>query len=114
MTEIKGLSELNKKLNKLKGIKTSKAMLSAAYTLQKYSMENAPVDTGFLEQSHESAEVENGAEMRVTANYAIYQELGTEKMPANAFVRRSIDEHSEDIVKVVANQIDKDIGEESK
>ncbi len=114
MTEIKGLPELNKKLKKLKGIKTGKALLAGAYTLQRYSMENAPVDTGFLRQSHESAEVENGAEMRVTANYAIFQEFGTEKMPANAFVRRSIDENSEDIVKAVANQIDKDIGEESK
>lgn len=111
MDEVKGLKELNEKLEKLAGIKSKKSLLAGAYLLQKYSMENAPVKTGFLRESHESTETENGAEMIVNAEYGIYVEYGTEKMAPRGFVRKAIDEHEKDIVEAVANQIQKDIKE---
>ena len=107
--EIKGLKELLKNFGNLKELNTSKSLLKGAYTLQKYSMENSPVKTGFLRQSHESIETGEGAEMHVNANYAYYQEFGTEKMPERGFVRKSIDEHSEEIVNVVGQDIENEI-----
>lgn len=101
--EIEGLDKLNEKLNKLKKIPTAKALLKGAYLLQRYSMENAPVRTGFLRQSHESVEVEKGAELRVNAEYSFYVEM---KKP---YVRPAIDEHSDEIVKVVSDGIENEV-----
>lgn len=114
MDEVQGLRELNEKINKLVGIKTIKSLLAGAYTLQIFSMENAPVKTGFLRESHESVEVDNGAEMRVNANYAIYQEMGTEKMPARGFVRKAIDEKGNEILQAIGNEIQKEVIKEVK
>jgi HK97 gp10 family phage protein len=72
-------------------------------------MQNAPVKTGFLKNSHSSREAGDGAEMIVAANYAFYVEYGTSKMSARAFVRRAMDEHMDDIAKAVANQVEAEI-----
>lgn len=108
MSEIKGLDELLKKLSKLENPST-KSLLAGALTLQKYSMENAPVKTGFLKASAESNEIEGGAELRFTANYSAYVELGTSKWAGKPFVRPAIDEHSTEIVKAVADKVEEDI-----
>jgi HK97 gp10 family phage protein len=109
MANIKGLDELLAQLENLKQLEFSKAALAGAFTLQKYSMENAPVKTGFLRASHESVETENGAEMRVNANYSFYIEYGTKKRPAHPFVRPAIDNHSTEIVEAIKNEIEKQI-----
>lgn len=104
-----GLDKLSNKFRNLKGIKPNKSLLAGAYVLQRYSMQNAPVDTGFLRSSHHSEETEKGAEMEVSAHYAIYQELGTSRMPAHPFVRPAIDTHEKDILKAIEQQLQKDI-----
>lgn len=105
---IKGLDKLSAQLNRIKDI-SPKAILAGAFTLQKYSMQNAPVKTGFLRNSHESRETRDGAEMIVNADYAFYVEFGTSKMGAKPFVRPAIDIHSKDVAKAVALQIQNDI-----
>lgn len=111
MTDIQGLSQLLSKLSELEGIGDNpKAMLAGAFVLQRYSQENAPVgETGFLKGSISSREVTDGAEVFVGADYGFYQEFGTSKMQAHPYIRPAIDEHSQDIVNAVAEQIQKDI-----
>ena len=86
-------------------------MLAGAYTLQVASQNNAPVKTGYLKSSAESSETDNGAEMAFTADYSYYQEFGTSKMQGKFYVSRAVDEHSNDIVESIGNQMQKDIGE---
>ena len=113
MEDIQGLAKLNKQLSKLKGIgKNKKAILKGGFVLERYSKENAPVLTGALRASGHTVESEDGAEVIFDVNYAWIREVGNEKTPANGYVRRAIDEHSEDIVKAVAEQLDKDIKKE--
>lgn len=92
----------------MKGL-TPHSLLAGAYKLQGYAMENAPVDTGNLRNSFESVETDSGAEMRVNTDYAYFVEVGTIKMKAQPYVRPAIDEHEADIVKAIANQIEKDM-----
>jgi HK97 gp10 family phage protein len=106
---IKGLDTVLAQLESLKQLEFTKAALAGALTLQKYSMENSPVKTGFLRASHESVETENGAEMRVNANYSYYLEFGTKKRPAHSFVRKAVDEHSTEIVEAIKNEIENQI-----
>jgi HK97 gp10 family phage protein len=84
-------------------------MLAGALVLLKYSMDNAPVETGFLKNSGESHETEKGAEMIFHTDYAYHVEMGTSKMPAQPYVRPAADEHEQDIVKAVGKQIEKDM-----
>jgi len=108
--KLDGFDELMGKLEKLKGIKTNTAMLAGAMKLQGYAQENAPYKTGYLRSSAESHETENGAELEFGAEYSLYQEKGTSKMPGKFYVTRAIDEHSDDIVTAVGNQIEKELG----
>jgi cellulose biosynthesis protein BcsQ len=107
--EIPGLKELTEQINNIKDIKPGKPLLAGAYTLQKFSMENAPVRTGFLRNSHESSETEDGAEMRVTANYAFSVEFGNSKWEGKPYVRPAIDEHSKDILEAIKEELEKEI-----
>jgi HK97 gp10 family phage protein len=107
--EIQGLDKLLTQINQLGKKISPHILLKGAQVLQRLSMENAPVRTGFLRQSHESNETENGAQMVVHAEYAIYQELGTYKMPAKGFVRRAIEEGREEILKTIKNGIEEEI-----
>jgi HK97 gp10 family phage protein len=107
--DVKGLQELLSKLDKLKGIKSSKSLLAGALALQKFAQENAPVLTGYLRSSADSKEIDNGAELEFGANYSYYQEFGTENMGGKFFVTRAIDEHSDDIVKAVGTQMEKEV-----
>ena len=109
MTKIEGLEELQKQLNKLKKTPTKKALLAGAYTLQRFSMINAPYKTGFLKSSHSSRETQEGAVMEVAVNYAFFQEFGCKNSPGHPFVRPAIDEHSTDIVEAVAKEVEEEI-----
>jgi HK97 gp10 family phage protein len=106
---IKGLDKLTAQLKSIKEVDKGKALLAGAFTLQKYSMENTPVKTGFLRNSHESRQTGDGAEVRVNANYAFYVEFGTSRMGAKPFIRPAMDEHMQEIVNAVAEQVEKDI-----
>ena len=104
-------AKLTKQLKALKGL-TPHALLSGALVLEKFSKQNAPVLTGALRASGHSRETEQGAEVVFDVNYAFYVEMGTEKRPANPFVRSAIDEHQTEIVEAVAKQINDDIKKE--
>lgn len=108
MSEIKGLRELQAQLKKLENVNPH-SLLAGALILQKYSMENAPVDTGFLRNSAISRETDKGAELAYQANYAYYVEFGTSKQEAQPYIRPAIDEHSDEVLQAVADQIQKDI-----
>jgi len=106
-------AKLQKQLQSLKGL-TPHALLAGAFVLERYAKENAPVDTGFLRESIFSRQTEQGAEVVVGANYGFYQEFGSTHNAAQPYLRPAVDEHSEDIVKAVAIQIDKDLAEKLK
>jgi HK97 gp10 family phage protein len=111
MSDIQGMDQLLAKLKKLKELKDNPdALLAGAFVLEKYSKENAPVLTGFLRASGSSRKAGKKAEVIFSADYALPVEMGTAKRPPNGFVRRALDEHSDDIVKAVGEEISKDIG----
>jgi hypothetical protein len=101
MTE--GLSKLLSQFEGLKDIDFSDSLVGAGYILQKKSMENAPVRTGFLRNSHETVKTEKGAEVRVNAEYAWYVEI---KKP---YMRPAIDEVSDEMIAYVHNSLDKQL-----
>jgi HK97 gp10 family phage protein len=110
MAEIKGLKDLLAQFESIKNLDMSQALLAGAITLQRYSMENAPVDTGYLRASHTSTTNENGAQMEVNTEYAYYVEYGTKKRQAHPFVRPAIDEHSNEILAAIKADLEKQIG----
>ena len=88
---------------------SNKPLLAGAFVLQRYSMENAPVLTGFLRNSHNSREIDDGAQVEVGAEYAHYVEFGTKNMSARSFLRKAGDEHHNEIVEAVKNEAEKEI-----
>jgi HK97 gp10 family phage protein len=108
MQTIIGLDKLQKQLSEIPGILENKhALLMGAFVLQRFSMINAPVKTGFLRGSMISRETDKGAEMEVGAEYAGYVEFGTAKWTGKPYVRPAIEEHSTEIVKAVKDEVDK-------
>ena len=83
---------------------SNKPLLAGALVLQRYSMQNAPVLTGFLRNSHSSRETNDGAQVEVGAEYAHYIEFGTSKMSARPFLRPALDEHRNEIVEAIEKQ----------
>lgn len=111
---IQGLSELQNKLKKLKGVKDNKtALLTGAFKLEGLIKESGliPVVTGFLKSSGVSRKNENGAEVAWTANYSEFIEFGTSKMKAQPFIRPTIDSHSDEVVDAVAKVLKDDISD---
>jgi HK97 gp10 family phage protein len=102
---MKGLDAFLKKLDALADIEGTKGMLASAMVIQRYSQENAPVDTGFMRSSPTTEETDNGALLKYGANYSYYQEFGTQYMEGRFFVQRAIDEHQDDALKAAQNQI---------
>jgi len=77
--------------------------------LQRYSMDNAPVLTGFLRTSHGSRETNDGAQVEVGAEYAHYVEFGTSRMGAKSFLRKAGDEHRNEIIDAIKAEAAKEI-----
>ena len=113
-SEIKGLKELNAKLQKLGNITHNKALLGGAIKLQELSQPESPFETGFLRSSHSSRETNEGAEMIVSAEYAVYQHEGTKYMEGRQWISKAIDEHSSEIVNAVSKTEKKLIESEAK
>lgn len=108
---IKGLDELKAQLKRISELDRSKALLAGALILQRYSMENAPVKTGFLRNSHEARQNRAGAELVVKANYAYYVEFGTKKWSGKPYVRPAMDTKGNEIAKAVGEQVENQIRE---
>lgn len=102
MADIRGLAELNEKLRALGNLSHRKALLAGAIKLQELSQRESPVDTGFLRASHSSEETEEGAQMVVSAEYAIYVHEGTRYMQGREWISKAIDGGTNQIVDAVA------------
>lgn len=91
--EFKGLNELNRKLSKVSAQQTKTLMneivLKRSGDLQRVAMQKAPVDTGFLKRSIQLEHIPAITQGRTyaTAEYAIFQELGTRYQPGTPFMR---------------------------
>lgn len=106
--QIEGLKELQKKLQKISKIaENPDCLLKAAQVIQKYSMQNAPVKTGFLRNSHKVRKSQKGAMLEVAANYALWVEMGTSKMAGKHYLKRAINEHGEEAVNATAEEVKK-------
>ena len=108
--QIEGMAALQSRLDKI--VRESPeafklGLVKGAYILMRASMQNAPVDTGFLRDSHEVVETTQGVEMRVNAEYAFYVEYGTSKMAAQPYVRPALASESDRIVEAVAAEAKK-------
>jgi HK97 gp10 family phage protein len=105
--EIKGLNELLTQFKDLKDLEINKGLLAGAITLEGYAKENAPVKTGFLRNSISSREIENGAQVNISANYAFYVEYGNSKWIGKPFLRPAIDEHQAEILVAIKDELEK-------
>lgn len=117
MSNIKGLDELISKLHALKGLSEHpKSLLAGAYVIERHAKEDGhiPVKTGFLRNSGESRQTDKGAEVAWMANYSYYIHEGTPKMPARPFLSIAIDEHDNEIVEAVGNQLEVEIQKVAK
>lgn len=73
----------------------SKVVRKTAKDIEGTAKGLAPVDTGNLKNSIGSQEVGPlEAEVRATANYAVYLEMGTSRMPAQPYMGPAADKHS--------------------
>lgn len=88
---------------------SNKPLLAGAFTLQRFSMENAPVKTGFLKNSLGSRETGKGAEMYVAADYSFFVEFGTSKWAGKPYIRPAIDEHTTEIVEAIAKEMEAEL-----
>ncbi len=96
-------------LAKLAVKKTAKDIEATAKTL-------APVDTGNLRSSIKTSDLRGvtqgspGAEVRASANYAIYQELGTSRMAPQPFMSPAADKHGPAFEQAMAQLAAKALG----
>lgn len=81
------------------GARAALALRKTVADVRADAVVNAPVDTGFLRNSIESTFIGSGAAKSMTgmvgvgANYAVYLEFGTSKMPAQPFFFPAVDRH---------------------
>jgi HK97 gp10 family phage protein len=108
--EIAGLSELRAKLRLLKGVNLTKVASAGAYKLQALAEPLVPVDTGALKNNVSvDALGDSGASLTYGQEYAAYQEFGTAKMPPQPYVRPTIDQKSDEILKTMGDEMWKEL-----
>jgi len=109
---IKGLNDLIKKFEKLKDLDFQKALMAGGYELMRYSMDNTPVITGNLQGSFSVEKNDKGGvDLVNSANYSHAVEFGHGTVPPKGMVRKAIDEHQNDILQAVKNELEKQIKE---
>lgn len=97
------------KLAKIVVKKTAKDIEATAKTL-------APVDTGNLRSSIKTSDLRGvsqespSAEVRASANYAVYQELGTSRMAPQPFMGPAADKHAPAFQEAMAQIAAKALG----
>lgn len=109
--ELKGDKELQKMLERCKSKEKIKAcVMKSGATLQEYAQGNAPVDTGNLKRSIGLSMKDGGmtAEVKPSAEYAPYVELGTRFMSAHPYLRPALEtagaEFKANVEKVVRQE----------
>jgi len=101
----KGLKKSQQQLKEISQVNMEQAIVKGLEILKQYSMQNAPVKTGFLRDSHEIV----GTELRVNAEYAAAVEYGTVNMAAQPYLRPALDEHQDEISKAIQEDIQRQI-----
>ena len=111
---LKGDKELQKMLERCKSKEKIKAcVMKSGATLQEYAQGNAPVDTGTLKRSIGLSMKDGGmtAEVKPSAEYAPYVELGTRFMGAQPYLRPALEkagaEFKGNLEKVVRQETSK-------
>lgn len=79
-----------------------RAMEAVGMAAEGYAKEEAPVDTGELRNSISHATMDNKAvAIGTNTEYAIYQEMGTYKMPPHPFIKPAISDHTNEYKSIV-------------
>jgi len=114
---IEGGKELAKKFNEIsKDVENDieQALLESALMVERDAKKNAPVDTGRLRASISSRLVEESgtpyAEVGTNVSYAIIQEFGSSKQPAQPFLYPAYAENKQKILKKLAKAFKKGVG----
>ncbi len=114
------LETLLAKLDKLSNIEVTQAALAGANVIRDGAKEIVPVDTGDLKNSIIAIELppdEHGAMVSagggddMNVDYPCYVEFGTSKMEAQPYMRPSIDNNRDAVVRAVGSEIQKNIKE---
>lgn len=84
-------------------------LYKAAEIIRRKSMENCPVETGYLRNSHETIVTDGGVEIHINANYATYVEYGTSKWVGSPFIRPAIESEKNLALQAIVEEINKEI-----
>lgn len=96
-SEVHGFGADLTKMAGATGARVAAVIKKTAFDIERDAKDLAPVDTGVLKGSITSTITGDGrfgkieAEVGPTAEYGIYQELGTSRMPAQAFLGPAFD-----------------------
>ena len=86
-----------------------KALTEAALIVEGQAVSLAPVDTGNLKNSITHQVKGDEARIGTNTDYGPYLEFGTRKMPAQPYLRPAMDKNKNNIQKILADMIGKDI-----
>ncbi len=111
MSDAVDTSKLYAQLDKISNISQVSPTRAGAEVILQYAQENAPVRTGFLRDSGQITDVDDGAAVEFTAEYAAAVEYGTSKQSAQSFLRPAVDEHEREILDAVAIVVEEEIKE---
>lgn len=97
-------------LETLKRIDKIEALMTGMEVIKNEARVLVPVDTGFLRDSIDLTEAgDNSVELVAEADYAEDVEFGTTKMQAQPYFRPAIENKSDEALKKMAENIDKQI-----
>ena len=86
-----------------------KALTKAALVVEDQAVSLVPVDTGNLKNSITHQVKGDEARIGTNTDYGPYLEFGTRKMPAQPYLRPAMDKNKNNIQKILADMIGKDI-----
>lgn len=87
--------------------------MAGALVIEGAAKGNAPVRTGFLRNSISAKPIPLGAEVGPHAEYAVYQEYGTVKMPAHPYMRPALESKRKEVERIVGRTVKLELGKPS-
>lgn len=115
-SELRSLAADLGTIPKISGQLAKVAVKKTAKDIESTAKQLAPVDTGFLRGAISTSDLRNvnqdspSAEVRASANYAIYQELGTSRMAPQPFMGPAADKHAPAFEQAMAELAAKALG----
>jgi HK97 gp10 family phage protein len=107
--KIEGLDKLLQQFENLKGLDRQSVALAGAEKLLVGAQKRAPVKTGALRANADAKIAGEGAEVNFYQEYAFYQEYGTSKMPGRFYIRRTVEEDGNEIVRVMKDKLEEEV-----